>query len=588
MRIRQLIVSRFRGIRQLAWDIAGTTVCLIGPGDSTKTTILDAIEYVLSPRWNVAVADADFYDSDTTEPIEIIATIGELPKALVMDEKFGLHLRGWNAVKGLRDEPDDDDEPVLSVRLRIDESLEPAWTVITNRSPDGIPISARDREKLGVARLAANPDRQLSWSRGSALSRFTGDIEDIGRILAEANRSARDVIQKADLPQLTDAASRAQKAAAHFGARPNSSYRPALDAATSSEGTGALSLHDGAVPARQAGLGTRRLVALALQRSAVREGAVLLVDEVEHGLEPYRLRHLVRMLRPGNKVDPDAAPSAVTPNGQVFMTTHSNIAVVELEAKELHVVRCQDGVTTVQRVPEALQATIRAMPEALLGKKVIVCEGKTEYGFCRALDQNWTEQSEGRSLAYLGVVPVVGESSGSNAPRVANDLAKLGYRVAFFCDSDVKISPDVSELEAAGIRVIQWAGECAIEQQLCLDLPWAGLQELVDLACELHEETSVLDAVAARLVPKGAHLNRNISHWLAASYSHEVIRNAIGATAKEKKEAAEGTAKSGKGWFKRIDFGEMLGELVIRQLSGMSGTDTAAKIEQLREWACGP
>ena len=48
----------------------------------------------------------------------------------------------------------------------------------------------------------------------------------------------------------------------------------------SNEGAGALSLHDGTVPTWQAGLGSRRLLALSLQRSAVREGAVLLVDEL--------------------------------------------------------------------------------------------------------------------------------------------------------------------------------------------------------------------------------------------------------------------------------------------------------------------
>ncbi len=575
MRIRQLIVSRFRGIRQLAWDIAGTTVCLIGPGDSTKTTILDAIEYVLSPRWNVTVTDADFYGGNTAEPIEIVATVAELPKALLTDEKFGLHLRGWSAADGLRDEPLDDDEPALSVRLRIDESLEPTWAVITDRNPQGLPISARDREKLGVARLAANPDRQLSWSRGSALSRFTGDIEDIGLILAEAGRGAREVIQKASLPKLTEAATRAQQAAAEFGAKPRSGYRPALDAAMSNEGAGALSLHDGTVPTRQAGLGSRRLLALALQRSAVREGAVLLVDEIEQGLEPHRLRHLTRKLRPGSDVGADTDAADGTRNGQVFMTTHSNIAVVELKADELHVVRSKDGTTTIQRVPGALQATIRSAPEALLAEKIIVCEGKTEFGLCRALDRAWDTQNDGLSMAYLGVVPTVGESSGSAAPRNAKDLASLGYRTAYLGDSDVPINPDETELKAAGVRVIQWADNCAIEQRLCLDLPWSALQELVNLACELNGRSSVLDAIASRLKVSSSQCGADINGWVSLAGTQAALRTLIGNAANDKK------------WFKRIDFGEELGSLVVRHLSDMPDTDTAAKINELRQWVYG-
>jgi putative ATP-dependent endonuclease of the OLD family len=39
-------------------------ICLIGPGDSTKTTILNAIEYALSPKWNLTFTDNDFYQSN--------------------------------------------------------------------------------------------------------------------------------------------------------------------------------------------------------------------------------------------------------------------------------------------------------------------------------------------------------------------------------------------------------------------------------------------------------------------------------------------------------------------------------------------
>ena len=60
MKIRRLGISRFRGIRQLVWEPRGPFVCLLGPGDSTKTTILDAIELVLAPRWSVQFDDSDF------------------------------------------------------------------------------------------------------------------------------------------------------------------------------------------------------------------------------------------------------------------------------------------------------------------------------------------------------------------------------------------------------------------------------------------------------------------------------------------------------------------------------------------------
>ena len=41
MLIRHVAVQRFRGIKSLDWHVDGRLVCLPGPGDSTKTTVLD-------------------------------------------------------------------------------------------------------------------------------------------------------------------------------------------------------------------------------------------------------------------------------------------------------------------------------------------------------------------------------------------------------------------------------------------------------------------------------------------------------------------------------------------------------------------
>ncbi len=78
MRLRRVEIERFRGIKKLHWNVVGDFVCLLGPGDSTKTTILDAIELTLSPRWNVSFNDADFYDANTEHPLSITITVCEL------------------------------------------------------------------------------------------------------------------------------------------------------------------------------------------------------------------------------------------------------------------------------------------------------------------------------------------------------------------------------------------------------------------------------------------------------------------------------------------------------------------------------
>lgn len=43
MRLRRLGIENFRGVRSLDWRHIPETAALVGPGDSAKSTILDAI-----------------------------------------------------------------------------------------------------------------------------------------------------------------------------------------------------------------------------------------------------------------------------------------------------------------------------------------------------------------------------------------------------------------------------------------------------------------------------------------------------------------------------------------------------------------
>src|SRR5690349_12734292 len=119
MRLCHLSVSNFRGIQSLDWTPSSNLVCLVGCGDATKTTILDAIDFALSPRWDLQIDDSDFFDGDHTKPIQIDATIGPVPQTLLKDTKFGMELRGMDKNGILRDEPAGSDTPVLTVRFTV-------------------------------------------------------------------------------------------------------------------------------------------------------------------------------------------------------------------------------------------------------------------------------------------------------------------------------------------------------------------------------------------------------------------------------------------------------------------------------------
>ena len=67
MKIRKIDVLNFRGIKHLEWKLPDQQVfCLIGKGDSAKTTILEAIRCTFSPQWNLPFNDSDFHASSTT------------------------------------------------------------------------------------------------------------------------------------------------------------------------------------------------------------------------------------------------------------------------------------------------------------------------------------------------------------------------------------------------------------------------------------------------------------------------------------------------------------------------------------------
>jgi predicted ATP-dependent endonuclease of OLD family len=52
-KLERLIIKHFRGIENFEQRFKGGITCIIGRGDSGKSTILDAISYVFSQSWGV-------------------------------------------------------------------------------------------------------------------------------------------------------------------------------------------------------------------------------------------------------------------------------------------------------------------------------------------------------------------------------------------------------------------------------------------------------------------------------------------------------------------------------------------------------
>lgn len=564
MKIRRLRIKNFRGVSEFEWSLPKAHIfCLIGKGDSAKSTILEAIRYVFYPQWNLTLSDSDFHKGNIETPIVIEATIGDLVDDFCSLKKYGHQLRGWDNDKlEIVDEPDDHLENVLTIRLTVGKDLEPQWVVTCDRNPEGIPFKQADRNKVSVGLIGAYSERQLSWATGTALSKLT-EAQSLNELLADASRTARsslDADRTATLKNFDAAALKSQEIAKLLGVPVTDAYKAHLDLSSINLKVGGLVLHDGEMPLRQLGLGSRRMLLCGIQKIGLEEGHITLFDEVEFGLEPHRITRLIKHIREDKR-------------GQYFLTTHSPTVLRELTVDELYVVHRSGGV--VQVIPAArkgleehgLQGKVRSSSDAFLAKKVIVCEGATEVGFLRGFDDYQVENTKD-PLSFHGVA-LLDVLGGSKVKAIAKAFKALHYSVAAFADADAddQFSPaDAQELDKLGIPVFMWSDKLSLEERAFQDLPWADVVVSVQLARDSFGY-SVRDQVVSKF---GGALDSDLGNWKDSPE----LRKAIGITAKK------------SGWFKDITRGDLWFRAIRPAFRGeaFAKTNLASQLNNLWAW----
>jgi putative ATP-dependent endonuclease of the OLD family len=491
-RIRALAINHFRGIKELLWFPRPGFNCLIGPGDSSKSTVLDAIDMCLGARRSLSVTDADFHRLETSTPISIEVTLGALDDRLKSLDAYGNYLRGFNAsTRVIEDEPGQGLEPVLTVRLSIAADLEPSWTLASERAEAGANprlLGWADRVRIAPARIGVLADYHLAWGRGSVLTRLSDERPDASAHLAAAMRGARAAFGESAQGQLSGALQTVTTVASELGV-PVGTARALLDMHALPLGSGAISLHDaGGVPLRNLGVGSSRLLSAGLQHKAAAGSHILLLDELEYGLEPHRVVRLLGSL----------GAKETSPTLQVFATTHSPAAVRELSGDQLSVVRRSATAHEVTLVgsDDSIQSTTRLYPEALLSAAVIACEGASEVGLLRGLDLYLSGYSY-PSLHARGVAVV--DCGGGEADRPYNRATaflRLGYRAAVLRDADTSPTQGIeAATRALGGFVVTWRAPRALEDELFLSLSPIAVAHLVERAVELHGDGLVNDHI---------------------------------------------------------------------------------------------
>lgn len=563
MQIRHVKVENFRGIKKLDWHIPSNLVCIIGGGDSCKTTLLDAIELALSSSPSVAIDDSDFFNMDVTQKVTIQVTLGglgeslELERLLLAESNYGLYIRGYR--DGLIiDEPEDGAEKVLTVEFIVDEELEPQWRVIAPGRHDPKPIRKFHLEKLGTAKLGSYADWHFSWSKNSMISRLLGkDVREINRALAAVGRKARS--ESLDLEVFQEQATSLKELVEEFGVKAGE-YTPRLDIQALTVKSGGLSLHDDGVPIKRHGTGTKRLIALAIQKKLHEGKNIKLIDEIEYGLEPYRITQAM------NKIHSSA--------GQTFITTHSPVVIREALVDNItsfhstngEVVATSLAVGLSDESKNALQGTLRTHAESFLSNKIIVCEGATEIGLSRALDGYRQSKKTKKAFAALGVATLSANGYTECAP-IAERLKIAGYDVAIFCDSDKELTKTDDELNAQGIAVMRWSEKRCTEEAIFADL---SEELLVILMAQAYKNKSEVD-VRSMIISRGVQdLDEKPVNW---PWSDAEFRAKVG------KAASLGS------WFKSITYGQVLGGLMFDSIdSEDQSKNFCTVIANLSQW----
>jgi len=553
-RIHELKISNFRGIKTFSEKFGKNFICLLGRGDSGKTTILDAISSVLSPNWNLSFYDSDFFEGNINDSIEIEVSLLDLPEKLINEDKYGFYIRGLDNNGVIQDELHNDYEKVLTIKLEVKKDLEPQWFVVNNRQ-EPKRISANDRAKFNVFMVSDYIDRHFSWSKGnplySILRENQSSEEEKNSVIIDSIREALDKINQTGFNQFKNVTANIIGASADFGID-FSDAKTTVDFKDLYIKEGRVCLHDGKVPLRLKGKGTKRLISMAIQTVLVQYGGIILIDEVEQGLEPDRVRNLIRSLKKDDL-------------GQIFITTHSCEVITELEADDLMMIENNKGKISSSILKRKDQDVIRACSEAFYARKVIVCEGKTEIGICRALD-TYRRKKNKKCMSLCECVYTIGE--GTSFAERAIKLKKLGKSVCVFCDSDndINLEPSKSDLEEAGVRIFDCDEGKAIEQQVFQDLPWNGIERLINYVANDNNKDV-----------------KQLIQSIESTYKDIFSDNFEYSDTPETRKAIGEVAKNNR-WFKRIDHGEILGLTILKYFEELDNKKIKLQLEKLSKW----
>lgn len=511
MFIRRLTIERYRGLEHLEWDPPARVNCLIGPGDVGKSTILAAIERLLDPTGSPVASEFDYYARRVEQGFEVTAVLGDL------DEEFLASLRnpplqGWlgGELKPLPDEGGA--EPVIVARVNGSPDLDVTHVLVTPGEAEDIPFSQGIRRRLLLSRITTGgrAASELRLGRGTLLDRHVGGSEFQGQLRS----AAAAVLADLKLPEQADrAVMRLRNLFREAGLPENLSLGLITPQGWSL--LGLLGLVEGtdageAIPLAFAGAGTKQLAMFRLAAGLMGASPIVLMDEPEAGLEPYRQRRLITEIR-----------EAVGERGQAFLTTHSPAILEALETGEIS--RLAADTSPVSLAREHVSRIRRDAPDALLSRLPVLCEGETEAGLLQPVLDAMAHEDGLGSLDAMGV-RLVARWGQPQILDEADSLLKTGISIGLFVDNEASYSGRRSVLasnEACAFGT--WPTVRNVEEAVSMWLPWEHLATLVKLAAGERNEKVLLQQVGHAIGSPGwATLDE-----LRQSHTEQQVREAL-------------------------------------------------------------
>lgn len=220
---------------------------------------------------------------------------------------------------------------------------------------------------------------------------------------------------------------------------------------------------DTQLPLSSWGAGTRRLASLEIGAANTNAPSFITVDEIERGLEPYRLRQFLADI--------------IGQDGQKFVTTHSPIAIAA--APEAHLWYMDSSGRLGSLPSELVGKQQKNDPETFLSRVAVIAEGVTEVGFLNHL----LELALGCTPLDHGIRVCNGQGN-DHTGKLLKALDGAGLTFAGLADNEgVKVGNWAELKGKMGDLLLQWEEGCT-EEAVISAIPDEQIPALIGLEGE--------------------------------------------------------------------------------------------------------